>query len=181
MSGLWLGQLKVITYTRSTSFSESFHRYNKEGEIPTRKEKYPANKCDTSAIYQAHYNFLHHSFTCFALQIFARNLPKWSKLKYSRPWHCKYLKKYERVSLIPFIGNPFFSILEHRVRYLKNLFLSQRQQIIIFRGESTIRDYGRASINSRSLLLAEGKKFSENKNLTSNIEVEHNSIFFTIF
>ena len=28
-----------------------------------------------------------------------------------------------RVSLIPFVGNPSFSILLHRVRYLKNLFI----------------------------------------------------------
>ena len=36
---LRLDQLKIITGTLSSSFSESFYPY-KEGEIPTRKDKY---------------------------------------------------------------------------------------------------------------------------------------------
>ena len=31
-----------------------------------------------------------------------------------------------RVSLTPFVGNPHFNVLVHRVRYLKNLFVSRR-------------------------------------------------------
>ena len=42
----------------------------------------------------------------------------WGTLKIS--------KSTNRVSSIPFVGNPHFSILLHRVRYLKNLFMSQR-------------------------------------------------------
>ena len=35
-------------------------------------------------------------------------------------------KSTNRVSSIPFVGNPHFSILLQRVRYLKNLFMSRR-------------------------------------------------------
>ena len=35
-------------------------------------------------------------------------------------------KSTNRVSSIPFVGNPHFSILLHRVQYLKNLFMSRR-------------------------------------------------------
>ena len=52
MSGKpWLGQLIVVADTRGTSFSESFHLY-KDGEIPTRKGKYPVNNYE--ATNQAH-------------------------------------------------------------------------------------------------------------------------------
>ena len=40
--------------------------------------------------------------------------------------HSKYSKSTNCVSLIPFFGNPHFSILVHRVRHLKNLFVSGR-------------------------------------------------------
>ena len=48
-------------------------------------------------------------------------------------------KSTNRVSLILSVGNSHFSILVHRVRYLKNLFVPQRQQVIIFPGEFKIR------------------------------------------
>ena len=43
--------------------------------------------------------------------------------------HSKFLEKYE-----PFVQNPHFSLLKHRVWYLKILFVSWRKQVIIFPG-----------------------------------------------
>ena len=77
--------------------------------------------------------------------------------------HSKYLKKYEPCQLIPFVENLHFSILVHRVRYPKNLFVSRKQQIIIFPGEFKIQNYGRASINSRCLLLGKDMFFGKPK------------------
>ena len=112
--------------SRGTSFSESFHRY-KEGEIPTRKGKYTVIRTRTNTKpQQLIKNIKIPCITCIT-QIFVHHLPKWSKLEVrqirSTPGT---LKNTSGVSLLLFVGNPHFNILLHRVRYLKNLFVSQR-------------------------------------------------------
>ena len=68
---------------------------------------------------QPHKNFLLHSFTCIP-QIFVPNLPKWSKPIASKLRTLGPSKNSSRVSSIPFVGNPHFSMFVHGVRYRKN-------------------------------------------------------------
>ena len=118
-------QLKIITSSRSKVqasltawlFSSVPGNNIKEGEIP-----YVENKYKTSTTYQARWNFLLHSLTCI-WQVFAPNLAKWSK---EPQWSPSFSKSTNRVSSIPFVGNPHFSILLQRVRYLENLFMPRR-------------------------------------------------------
>ena len=49
-------------------------------------------------------------------------------------------KSTNRVSVILFVRNPHFSILLHRERYLKHLFMSRRWRLIIFPSEFKIRN-----------------------------------------
>ena len=77
------------------------------------------------------------------------------------------LQKVRTMFVWYFCWNPHYSILMHRVRYLKNEFASWRLQVIIFPSEFKIRKYGRKSTNSRFFSACQ-IRFSENKNLTSN-------------
>ena len=118
-----LQQLKIITSSCSSTvqasltawmFSSLRRNTIKEGEIPYVEDKYKA-----SPTYQARLKFLFHSLTCIS-QIFVPNLPKWSKQRVSQSWGTPSTSKStNRVSSIPFVRNPHFSILLHRVRYFK--------------------------------------------------------------
>ena len=61
-------------------------------------------------------------------------------------------KSTKRVTSIPFVRNPYFNILLHRMRYLKNLFMFRRTGY-----------HFRKSINSRSLLFAKDMIFAKQK------------------
>ena len=123
-----LHQLKIITSSRSTvqasltawMFSSVWGDAIKEGETP-----YVENKYKASPTYKKRKNFLFHRLACIS-QIFVLSLPKWSTLSISKLRYSSYLKSTNRVTSIPFVGNPHFSILLHRVRYLKNLFMYRR-------------------------------------------------------
>ena len=62
--------------------------------------------------------------TCYI--IFVPNLPKWSKPSASKLRVLEPSKNSSRGSLIPFVENLHCSMFVHRVRYLKNLFVSRR-------------------------------------------------------
>ena len=113
--------------------SESFHPY---GEIPSRKGKYLVLKTNTKPhqlikdvkISYCIVSLVFRKCSCGAY----RNGLNWgtSKLRDTPST----TKGTNRVSLIPFVTNPHFSILLRRVWCLKNLFMSRREQVIIFPG-----------------------------------------------
>ena len=119
--------------SRGTSFSESFHRY-KEGEIPTTKGRYPVIRTNMKPQQLIKHTKISYSiaslvFYKFSCVTYRHGLNRGT----SKQRHSKYLKKYDRVSLILFVGNLHFSIPMHRVWYLRNLFVS-RNYVIIFPG-----------------------------------------------
>ena len=139
----WLHQLNIITFSRSstvqaslTAWIFSFVRRNtiKKGEIP-----YVQNKYKTSPTFK-HAKFpysiaslVFHKFSYRTYQNGLNQVPQsWDTPSIS--------KSTNRVSSIPFVGNPRFSILLQRMRYLKNLFMSRRSQVIIFPSEFKIRN-----------------------------------------
>ena len=103
---------------------ECSHPY---GKTPSREGKHPMLRTNTK-----HHQFIRHAkisysivsllFSKFSYRTYPNGLNRvpqgWSTLSTS--------KSTNRVSLIPFVGYRHFSILLHRVQYLKNLFMSGR-------------------------------------------------------
>ena len=104
--------------------TEFFHPH---GEIPSRKGKYPMLRTNTKPhqlIKQAKisYSTVSLVFRKFSYRTFRNGLNR-----VTQSWGTPSTSKCtNRVSSIPFVGNPHFSILLHRVRNLKNLFMSRR-------------------------------------------------------
>ena len=123
-----LHQLKTITSSRSTQYKipwlpECFHQH---GEIPSRKGKYPmlrTNAKPRQLIKHAKisYSIVSLVFRKFSYRIYRNGVNRvpqsWGTLSTS--------KSTNRVSSILFVGNPHFSIVLHRLWYLKNLFVSK--------------------------------------------------------
>ena len=123
-----LHQLNIITSSRSRYklpwLPEYFHSY---GEIPSRKGKYPILKTNTKPrhlikLAKISYSIASLVFCKFSYQTYRNGLNQvpqsWGSLSIS--------KSTNRVSSISFVGNPHFSVLLQRVRYLENLFISRR-------------------------------------------------------
>ena len=83
---------------------------NKEGEIPCAKEKYEA-----LATYQERTKISYSIASLVFRKFSSATYWGWSTPATS--------KSTNPVSLIPFVGNRHFSILVHRMRYVKNLFV----------------------------------------------------------
>ena len=123
-----LHQLKSITSSRSSKVKasrlpECFHPY---GKIPSRKGKYPMVRRNTKphqVIKRAKtsYSIVSLVFCKFSYLTYRNGLNRvpqgWVTPSTSKSTNC--------VSLIPFVRNPHFVILLHRVRYLNNLFVSK--------------------------------------------------------
>ena len=119
-----LHQLKAITLSRSTQYKllslpECFQ------EIPSRKRKYSMLRTNTKSRQllkhaKISYSLVSLTFCKFSYRTYRNGLhwvsQTWGTLSTS--------KSTNRVSSIPFVWNLHFSILLHRVRYLKNLFMS---------------------------------------------------------
>ena len=114
---------KLLQYCFSplgTSFFWNFYQH-KEDKIPTRKGKYPVlwtngkpqqlikhTKMFYSITSCVFCKFSYHTY----LNVYTKVPRNWGTSSTSKSTNC--------VSLIPFVGNPHFSTLVHRVRYLKN-------------------------------------------------------------
>ena len=123
-----LHQLNIITSSRSRYklpwLPEYFHSY---GEIPSRKGKYPMLRTNTKPHQlikhaKISYSIVSLVFPKFLYRTYQNGL-NWAPQSWGTP---SISKSTNRVSSIPFVGNPHFSILLHRVQYLKNLFMSRR-------------------------------------------------------
>ena len=124
-----LTSYKLLQYcfsSRSASFFWSYHWYKKR-EIPTRKGKYPVIRTNAKPQQLIKHAKISYSiaslvFRKISCRTYRNGLNQGtSKL---RPSKC--LKSMNCVSLASFVGNPHFCILLHRLRYLKNLFVSRR-------------------------------------------------------
>ena len=124
----WLHQVKIITSSRSTvQDSPTVWMFSSVQGNTITKVKYPMLRTYT----KGHQLIKHDKITCsivslvfhkFSYQTYRNGLNRGiSKLRYSST-----SKSTNRVSSIPFVRNPHFSILLHRVWYLKNLFMSRR-------------------------------------------------------
>ena len=133
----WLDQLKIIANFHGTSSSQSFHPY-KEVEIPTWKGKYPMLRTYKKLQIlikpiKNSYSIASAVFRKFSCGNYRSGLDRGNQ-----SWDTPFTwKNTSYVSLIPFVGNPHFGILVHRVRYLKNLFVCQRYQVTIFPNKFT--------------------------------------------
>ena len=94
---------------------------------PTGKEKYTVLRR-----YQSLTNLIRHTkiFCLIAFLVFRRFSCGTTKMVYTevpQDWGTPITSKSTNpVSLILFVGNPHYSILLHRIQYLKNLFVSRR-------------------------------------------------------
>ena len=123
-----LHQLNIITYSRSRCklpwLPEYFHSY---GEIPSRKRKYPMLKTNTKPHHLIKHAKIFYSIVSLVFRKFSYRTYQNGLNQVSQSWGSPSISKStNRVSSIPFVGNPHFSILLQRVRYLKNLFMSRR-------------------------------------------------------
>ena len=122
-----LHQLNIITSSRSgaiqaslTAWIFSFVQGNtiNEGEMLRTKTK-PHQLMKHAKI---SYSIVSLVFRKFSYRTYRNGL-----IQVSQSWGTPSISKStNRVSSIPFAGNPHFSILLHRVWYLKNLFMSRR-------------------------------------------------------
>ena len=102
---------------------ECFHPY---GEIPSRKGKYPKLRTNTKPHQLKHVN-ISYSIASLVFRKFLYRTYRTGLNRAPQSWGTPSpSKSMNRVNLIPFVGNLHFSILLHRVRYHKNLFLSRR-------------------------------------------------------
>ena len=121
--------LKIITSSRSTvyklpSLPECFHPY---GEILSRKGKYPMLRTNTKPHQLIKHAKISYSIVSLVFRKFSYRTYRNGLNQVPQSWGTPSISKStNRVSSIPFVGNPHFSILLHRVRYLKNLFMSRR-------------------------------------------------------
>ena len=123
-----LHQLNIITSSRSRYklpwLPEYFHSY---GEIPSRKGKYPMLRTNTKPHQLIKHAKISYSIVSLVFRKFLYRTYRNGLNQSTQSWGTPSTpKSSNRVSSIPFVGNPHFSILLHRVRYLKNLFMSLR-------------------------------------------------------
>ena len=122
-----LHRLNIITSSRSSRYKlpwlpEYFHSY---GETPSRKGKYSILKTNTKLHHLIKHAKISYSiaslvFRKFSYRTYRNDLNQVPQNGVSP----SISKSTNRVSFITFVGNPHFSILLQRVRYLKNLFMS---------------------------------------------------------
>ena len=123
-----LHQLNIITSSRSRYklpwLPEYFHSY---GEIPSRKGKYPMLRTNTKPHQLIKHAKISYSIVSLVFRKFSYRTYRNGLNQVPQSWGTPSISKStNRVSSIPFVGNPHFSILLHRVQYLKNLFMSRR-------------------------------------------------------
>ena len=119
-----LHQLSIIISSRSSTLPEYFHSY---GEIPSRKGKYPMLRTNTKPHQLIKHAKISYSIVSLVFRKFSYRTYRNGLNQVPQSWGTPSISKStNRVSSIPFVGNPHFSILLHRVRYLKNLFMSRR-------------------------------------------------------
>ena len=120
----FISLLLIVVQFKLPWLPECFHPYR---EIPSRKGKYPMLRTNTkphqlikhAKISYSIVSLLFHKFSYRTYQNGLNQVPQsWGTPSIS--------KSTNRVNSMPFIGNPHFSILLHRVWYLKNLFMSRR-------------------------------------------------------
>ena len=124
-----LHQLKTITSSRCTQYKlawlpECFHQH---GEIPSRTGKYPILRRNT----KPHHMIKHAkiSFSIASLVFCKSSYPTYRNGLHqaSQSWGTPSASEStNRVSSITFVQNLHFSILLHRVRYIKKFFISRR-------------------------------------------------------
>ena len=122
-TSLKLSLLLVVVQYKLPWLPECFHPY---GEIPSTKGKYPMLTTNTKhhqLIKRAKisYSIVSLVFRKFSYRIYRNGVNRvpqsWGTLSTS--------KSTNHVSSILFVGNPHFSIVLHRLWYLKNLFVSK--------------------------------------------------------
>ena len=124
-----LHQLKTITSSRSTQYKipwlpECFHQH---GEIPSRKGKYPMLRTNTKPRQPIKHAKISYSIVSLVFRKFSYRTYRNGLNQVPQSWGTPSISKStNRVSSILFVRIPHFSILLHRVWYLKNLFMSQR-------------------------------------------------------
>ena len=123
-----LFQLNIIAPSRSRYelpwLPEYFHSY---GEIPSRKGKYPMLRTNTKPHQLIKHAKISYSIASLVFRKFSYRTYRNGLNQVPQSWGTPSISKSTNcVSSIPFVGNPHFSILLHRVRYLKNLFMSRR-------------------------------------------------------
>ena len=126
-----LHQLKVTTSSHSSTVQASLTAWMyssvrgnsiKKGEIPMLRTKTKPHQHIKHA--KISYSKSSHVFHKFSYRTFRNGL---KQVEVAQSWSTSsILKSTNRFSSIPFVENPHFSILLHRVRYLKNLFMSRR-------------------------------------------------------
>ena len=119
-----LSRLLILVQYKVPWLPECFYLY---GEIPSRKGKYPMLTTNT----KPHQPIKHAKISYFMLSLVFHKFPYRSSQnglnRVPQSWGTPSISKStNRVSLIPFVGNPHFSILLHRVWYVKKLFMSRR-------------------------------------------------------
>ena len=124
-----LHQLNFTTSSRSstvqsslTAWISSFDRGNtiKEG-------KYPLLRTNTKPHQHIKHANISYSIASPVFRKFSYRTYRNGLNQVRQSWGTPSISKTtNRVSSIPFVTNPHFSILLHRVRYLKNLFMSRR-------------------------------------------------------
>ena len=122
-------RLQIITSFLSRVYKllwlpECFHPYR---EIPSRKKKYPMLKINTKPRQLIKHAEISYSIVSLVFRKFLYRTYRNGLNQSTQSWGTPSTpKSSNRVSSIPFVGNPHFSILLHGVRYLKNLFMSLR-------------------------------------------------------
>ena len=95
--------------------------------IPTRKGKYRILRANTKPHQLIKHAKISYSIVSLVFRKFSYRTYRNGLNQVPQSWGTPSISKStNRVSSIPFVGNPHFSILLHRVRYLKNLFMSRR-------------------------------------------------------
>ena len=123
-----LHQLNIITSSRSRYklpwLPEYFHSY---GEIPSRKGKYPMLRTNTKPHQLIKHAKISYSIVSLVFRKFSYRTYRNGLNQVPQSWGTRSISKSTyRVSSISSVWNPHFSILLHRVRYLKYLFMSRR-------------------------------------------------------
>ena len=101
------------------------HSFNPYGEIPSSKGKHPVLRTNTKPHQLIKHPHISYSVVSLAFRRFSCSTYRIG-LRYlkAEAFQVPHSKHTNHASLIPFVGNLHFSIILHRVQYLKNLFMS---------------------------------------------------------
>ena len=124
-----LHHLKIITSSRSSTVQASLTAwmFSSVRGIPSRKGKYPMLRTNTKLHQLIKHAKISYSIVSLVFRKFLYRTYRNGLNRVPQSWGTPSISKStNRVSSIPFVGNPRFSVLLHRVRYLKNLFMSWR-------------------------------------------------------